>query len=151
MHDRQAALPLAVGRLDDTRKAKVGCSLLRLVDGRADAERRVRDPGLGQTVALLELRNRELGHLRRERMRQVVPRRDACGDRDGKVDPGRDDAPDLLRRRQPVDRRLVLDRDDRPPVRMTEPGRRRVTVDGDDVEVALGGRFEQPELPGSCP
>jgi hypothetical protein len=34
---------------------------------------------------------------------------------------------------------------------MTEPGRRRVTVDGDDIEVALGGRFEQPELPGSCP
>jgi hypothetical protein len=34
---------------------------------------------------------------------------------------------------------------------MTEPGRRRVTVDGDDVEVALGSRFEQPELAGACP
>ena len=111
----------------------------------------MRDAGLGQAVALLELRNRELGHLRLERMRQVVPRRDACGDRDRKVDPGSDDAADLLRRRQPVDRRLVLDRDDRPPVRMTESGRRRVTVDGDDVEAALGGRFEQPELPGACP
>jgi hypothetical protein len=34
---------------------------------------------------------------------------------------------------------------------MTEPGRRRVTVDGDDVKAALGRSFEQPELPGARP
>ena len=151
VHDRQAALPLAVGRLDHARKAELGRGLDRLVDGRADAEGRVRDARLGQALALLELRDRELGHLRLERMGKVVSRGDACRDRDREVDPRSDDAADLLRRGQPVDRRLVLDRHDRPPVRMAEPGRRRITVDGDDVEAALGSRFEQPELPGARP
>ena len=71
--------------------------------------------------------------------------------RDRKVDSGSDDTADLLRCGKPVDRRLVLDRHDRAPVRMAEAGRRRIAVDGDDVEAALGGRFEQPELPGACP
>jgi hypothetical protein len=34
---------------------------------------------------------------------------------------------------------------------MAEPRRRRIAVDGDDVEPTLGGRLEQPELPGACP
>ncbi len=135
----------------DARKAERRGSVNRLVGGRADAEGRVRDARLGQALALLELRDRELGHLRLERMRKVVSRGDACGDRDRKVDPGSDDTADLLRRGEPVDRRLVLDRHDRAPVRMTETGRRRITVDGDDVEATLGGRFEQTELPRACP
>jgi hypothetical protein len=84
-------------------------------------------------------------------MGQVVPRRDACCDRDREVDPRSDDPTDPLSGSQPVDRRLVLDRHDRPPVRMAEPRRRRIAVDGDDVQAALGGRFEQPELPCARP
>jgi hypothetical protein len=84
-------------------------------------------------------------------MGQVVPRGDAGGDRNREVDPRSDDPIDPLRRSQPVDRRLVLDRHDRPPVRIAEPGRCRIAVDSDDVQAALGSSFEQPELPDTRP
>ena len=41
---------------------------------------------------------------------------------------------------------LVLGRDDRAAVRVTEPGRVGIAVDGDHVQVALVRGGEQPEL-----
>ena len=60
-------------------------------------------------------------------------------------------AVDVLRDREAVDLRLVLDGDDRPPVGVAEPGRRRVAVDRDHEEAATAGRFEEAELPRPCP
>ncbi len=69
----------------------------------------------------------------------------------GKVDAGRDHAVHLLGRRQPVDRRLVLDRHDRPPVRVAEARRGRIAIDRDHVEALVLGRLEQPELSRTRP
>jgi hypothetical protein len=41
---------------------------------------------------------------------------------------------------------LVLGRDDRAAVRVAEPGRVGIAVDGDDVEVAPPRRREETEL-----
>ena len=84
-------------------------------------------------------------------MRKVVTGRDARSQAHGEVDAGRDDAVDVLRGSQPVDRVLVLHGDDRPPVGETEARSRRIAIDGDDVHAALPGRLQQPELPGARP
>jgi hypothetical protein len=82
-------------------------------------------------------------------VRQADPVGDARGDRDRPVDPGRDDPVDVLRRDQPVDLRLVLDRDDRPAVGEAKAACGRVAIDGDDEQVPLTGGLEQTELAGS--
>ena len=80
-----------------------------------------------------------------------MPGRHARGQPDRKIDARRDDAVDPLRTREPVDRVLVLDGDDRPPVCIAKAGGRRITVDCDDVDAALPRRLEEPELPCARP
>ena len=48
--------------------------------------------------------------------------------------------------RQPLERRLVVGRDDGALVGVLEPDRLRVAIGGDHVEPAPVGRLEQPEL-----
>ena len=76
----------------------------------------------------------------RERMRQAEPLGDPGRDRDRVVGAGRDHAVDLLGPREPLDRRLVLDRDDRAPVGVAKAGRGRVAVGGDDGQARPRGR-----------
>jgi len=83
-------------------------------------------------------------------MRQSDPFCDARGDPDCPVCTRRDDPVHLARTREPVDRLLVLLRDDRALVGEDEAGRLRVAVDRDHLDVlpAAGG-LEQPELGGT--
>ena len=84
-------------------------------------------------------------------MRQAVALGDPCGDRDRPVDAGRDQPVDALRAGQTLDALLVLGRDDRPPVRVLEPGRGRVAIERDHEKTSLAGRREQAELSRSRP
>ena len=79
-------------------------------------------------------------------MRQSEPLGDPRCDRDRVVGAGRDHPGDLLGACQPVDRRLVLDRDDRAPVGVAEARRGGIAIDGDDAQVAPAGRREDAEL-----
>ena len=79
-------------------------------------------------------------------MRHPAAVRDARGNRDRPVDPGRDQPVDALGLRQPVDALLVLRGDERPPVGEGEPDRARVPVGGDDEEPVLAGGGEEAEL-----
>ncbi len=112
---------------------------------------RVRDAGLHEPLALTELRRGRLRRRRVERMRDTEPGGDAGGDGDGEVDPRRDDAVDALRTGEAVDRRLVLDGHDRPPVGEAKAGRTRIAIDGDHVQAEVVRRLEQPELRGPRP
>ena len=67
------------------------------------------------------------------------------------VGAGGDHAVDLLGACEPVDRRLVLDRDDRAAVGVAEPRRRGVAVGRDDVQPAGPRRREHAELGRSGP
>ena len=145
-HERQPLLTLAVGRLEDARIAKALGRGARLRQGRAELEARALDPRRREALALARLGRREQRGFRPDRMRKRQPFGDACGDRDREVDPRRDDPVDTLRRREPVDARLVLRRDDRPPVRVAEPGRGGIAVEGDHVKPPIAGGGEQPEL-----
>ena len=79
-------------------------------------------------------------------MRQREPLRDAGGGRDGMVGAGRDDPVDVLGAREPVDRRLVLDRDDRAAVGVAEARRGGVAVGRHDGQAAPPRRREDAEL-----
>ena len=113
--ERQPDGPLAgaVGRLDHDRIAELVRRRRNLVGRAADARARLREPGGGEALTLPLPRHRECRRIRRERMREAEPRRDARPDRDGVVAAGRDDAVGRLRAGEAVDRRLVLDRHDR--------------------------------------
>ncbi len=150
-HHRQAALSLAIRRLDHAGKAELLGRLLGVGRSGADTEGSVWDARLGEPLALAELRHRRLRHLRGQRMPKVVASRHARCEADGKVDARRDDALDPLRGGQPVDRVLVLDGDDRPPVGVAEAWSGRIAIDGDDVDTALLRRLQQPELPSARP
>jgi hypothetical protein len=79
-------------------------------------------------------------------MGQPEAGRNAGRDGDRPVDPRRDDAVNALRLRELSDRRLVLGRDDRAPVRVLEPGRLGIAITGDDEELAVTRRAQKPEL-----
>src|SRR5438105_10033909 len=79
-------------------------------------------------------------------MREAEALRDPGGDPDRVIRSGCDEAVHLLRAREPVDRRLVLDRDDRPPVGVAEARRRGVAVGRDDRQPAPPGGGEDSEL-----
>jgi hypothetical protein len=111
----------------------------------------MRDAGRGQPLALAKLRGRDLRDRRRERMRDREPLGRPRRDRDRIVDSRGDDAVDELGGGQPVDGGLVFHGHDRPPVGEAEPGGERIAVDGDDVQIAVAGRLEQPELCGPRP
>ena len=140
-HEGQSPLSLTVRRLDDERRLEL--DLLRRLD---DLPPRLRHPHLREPPALAQLRRRQHGRLRRDRVRKAEPLRDPRRDRHGPVDARRDHALDGLRPCQPLQRRLVLVRDDRPPVGEREPDRRRVAVGRDDEQPPLPGRLEQAEL-----
>ena len=107
-HERQPALALAVGSLDDARRD-------RLLE-----RARLRDEGSGEALPLSRLR----GHERRgrlvDRVRKPETRRHPGGDADRPVGSRRDDPVDALGAGEAVDRRLVLGRDERPLVRVRE-------------------------------
>ena len=140
------ALAAAVRRLDDDREAELGGGARRL-GGRAAGDRpRLREAGRREPLALAQAGDGERGRLRLQRVRQAEPLRDAGRDADGVVGAGRDEPVDLLGAREPVDRRLVLDRHDRPPVGVAEPGGGRVAVGRDEGQAAAAGRGQDPEL-----
>ncbi len=144
--EREPTLALAVGRLHDARKPEPFDRGARLAEALAELRLRLRHSRLGEALALTDLRGRQLRDLRRERMREREPLRDARGHRDGPVDPRRDHAVDPLGLGEPFDARLVLGRDDRPAVGERESRRGGIAVDRDHEEVERTGRLEQPEL-----
>jgi len=77
--------------------------------------------------------------------------RDTGSDRDRPVRARRDDPVEVERAREPLDRRLVLRRDDAAAIRQTEPDRARVPVRDRSPHASRPGRLEQPDLcrPGS--
>ena len=79
-------------------------------------------------------------------MGKPKPGRDACRDGDRPVDPGRDDAAQLLRRGEHPDGRLVLRGNDCAPVRALEARGAGIAVDGDDEEPTLARSPQQAEL-----
>ena len=79
-------------------------------------------------------------------MRDAEPHREPRGDPDRPVDPGRDHAVHPLGEGQPLDRGLVLDRDERPLVGEPEARGRRVAVERDHLEPAPARGLEQAEL-----
>ena len=120
-HERQPALPLPVGRLDDARR------------GRRSSSRR----GCGTPAASKRSRWRCFdvasgGRRGVDRVRQPHPLGDARRDPDRPVGAGRDDPVDALGLREPVDGRLVLGRDERPLVGVARsparPGRRSTAI-----------------------
>ena len=146
--EREPLLALQVGRLDDAREAELAPPRPAASDRLEQTRwRACGTPGLGEALALAELRRRRLrrraassgcGSPSRPAMRAAIAT--------GKSIPGATIAVDALRRREPVDRGLVLDGDDRAAVGEAEPRRARVAVDGDDVEAAIVRGLEQPEL-----
>ncbi len=107
-------------------------------------------PACREALALAQLGRDEERSLRRDRVLEAQPLGDARGNGDRPADPGSDHSVDPLRLGQPLDRRLVLDGDDRAPVRVAEPGRRGVAVDRDHEQAAPASRGEQPELGRTC-
>jgi hypothetical protein len=77
--------------------------------------------------------------------------RESCGDADRPVRAGRDDPSDPERADEPLDRRLVLGREDAAAIGEVEAGRRRIAVDHGDPEAARTRRLQQTELSGTCP
>ena len=124
-HEHEPLLALPVGRLDHARVAERAGRRLGVLQRRADDMPRVWHPGFGEALALAELRGREHRGRRVDRVRQHEPFRDPRRDRDRPVDSGRNEAVDPLGGGEPVELRLVLDRDDCATVGAGEPGRRR--------------------------
>ena len=85
-----------------------GSSSLAADDPRA----RLRDARLGEALALAQLVRREHRRLRRDRVRQPGALGDPRRDADRPVGAGRDDPVDLERADEPLDRGLVLGRED---------------------------------------
>ena len=116
------ALSRAVRRLDHDGVAELLCGLRHLRERAADERARLRDAGRHEPLALLLAGDGDLRRLGRERVRHAEPFRNAGGDRDGVVAAGSNDAVDVLGPREPLDRGLVLDRDDRAPVGIAKAG-----------------------------
>ena len=147
LDEGEALLALPVGRLDDDRAGD-----LRQPVVAADHPR----PRLGHTgrlepLALPQLVRREHGRLRRDRMRQPGVLGDPRGDAHRPVRPRGDDPVDPERAHEPLDRGLVLGREDAPPVGEREPGRARIAIDHAQPEAACTRRLEQTELSRAGP
>ena len=102
----QPALALPVGRLDDDGERELRAPRVELAARAARRPRRTPPAGAPSTSRSTAVR-------RGDRMRQADPLGDPRGDPDRPVGARRDDAVDLARPREPVDRLLVLGRDDR--------------------------------------
>ena len=148
-NERQPLLTLPVGRLDD-QDGTVCCK--PVLGPRDDVPARLGHAGLREALALLLLGDGEArGRCASIGCGRPMALGDARGDPDRPVDPGRDHALDALGVGEALDALLVLGRDDRPPVRVLEPGRRRVAVERDHEEPPLAGCREQAELRGPGP
>ena len=79
-------------------------------------------------------------------MRQRESLGNTCGDRHRPVDPRRNQPLDPLGTGQPLDARLVLGREDRAPVGVAEPRRRRIAVDRDHMQVTRPRCGQEAEL-----
>ncbi len=79
-------------------------------------------------------------------MRQAQALGDPCRDRDRPVDSRGDQPVDALGAREALDAGLVLRGDDRAAVGVAESRRRRVAVDGDDVQVTRARSGQQTQL-----
>jgi hypothetical protein len=150
-HEHEPLLALPVGRLDHARVAERAGRRPGVLRRCADDMPRVWHPGFREAFALAELRGREHRGRGVDRVRQHEPFRDPRRDRDRPVDSGRNEAVDPLGGGEPVELRLVLDRDDCAAVCAGEPGRRGIAVGGDHVEAARTCGLEQPELSGPGP
>jgi hypothetical protein len=104
----------------------------------------VLDAGSLEPVALAQLRDRDRRRPRLQRVREREPLRDARGDRDRPVRTGRDHAVDPLGLGEPVERGLVLARDQRAPVGERERRSGRIAVGRDHDQAALARGLEQP-------
>ena len=135
-HEREPALALAVGSLDDARRHRL---LERLG---------LRHAGGGEALPLSRLGRHECGSRRVDRMRKPEPRCHPGGDADRPVGARRDDPVDALGAGQAVDARLVLRRDERPLVRVGEAGRRRIAIDRDHEQITLSRCAQEPDLRG---
>jgi hypothetical protein len=82
-------------------------------------------------------------------MRQGCALGDAGRDRDRPVGARRDEPVDVECGDEPLDRRLVLRREDAAAVGVPEPGRRGIAVDDGDPQVEAVRRLEEAELRGA--
>ena len=133
-------LTLAVGRLDDGRHRAALLGLAR------ELPAWLRNARLGEELTLPQLRDRERGRAGESGCGSPILFGHARGDRHRPVDPGGDDAFHALGACEALDALLVLGGDDRPPVRVPEPGRRGIAVERDHEQAPLAGRREQAEL-----
>jgi hypothetical protein len=143
-HEREALLALSVGRLDDQRR------LQRQLAVRDDLPARLGHSGLRESLSLAELVCRERRRCGRDWMRQAELRGHARRNGDRPVGARGDHSVGRERRREPLDRRLVLGRDDATAVGERKPGRRGVAVDDRRPDAVRPRSFEQPELRRTC-
>ena len=135
-HERAGAAALAVGRAHEAGHSD------HLVRRGHHLPACLRHSRLGKPLALAQLRGREHGGLRRERVRQAQPRRDPRRRADRRVRAGADHAVDALRLGQSLERGLVVHGDDRPPVGVGESGSGGVAIDRDHEQPAGARSFE---------
>ncbi len=146
LNEREPALALAVGGLDDAGEGRLRRDVVR-----ADhVPLGLRHAGLVQPLALSELVRRQRGGPGGHRMRQPGALGDPCGDADRPVGSRGDDPVDRERADEAFDRGLVLDREDAPAVGEPKPRSRRIAVDDGEPEAARARRLEQPELCRPC-
>ena len=111
----------------------------------------MRHAGLGERLALTQLRRGERADAGVDRVRQPEALRDPRRDAHRPVCTGRDEAVDAAGPREALDRLLVLAREHRPLVGEREADRLRVPVDRDHVHVAARPRsLEEAELGRPC-
>ena len=84
-------------------------------------------------------------------MRQPGPLGNPRRDPDRPVRARRDDAVDPERPDEPLDRRLVLGRENAAAIGEPEPGSTGIAIDHGDPEAARTRRLEQTELSGTGP
>ena len=145
LDERQPLLPLPVGRLHDDGAVDLG----RLVAAADDPPPRLRHARLGEPLALAELVRREHRRLPARSGAAARPaRRSRAATPTGQSVPGEMIPSIPSAADQPLDRRLVLGREDAAAVGEPEAGRGRIAVDDGDPEAARARRLEQPELCG---
>ena len=143
---RQPYLALPVRRLDDARRLHDG----QRVPRRHHPPPRLRHARLVEPLALAHFVDRQHRRLRRQRMRQSGALGDPRRQSDRPVGSRRDQPLDAEGSDEPVDRSLILRRQDAAPIGETEAGRGGVPVDDGEPDPASASRLEQPELCRPC-
>ncbi len=141
-NERQALLSLAIRRLDH----HGACHLRQVVAAADDPRPGLRHARLGQPLALAKLVRHQNGGGGVDRARQAGPLGNAGGDAHRPVRARGDDPFDPERADEPLDRGLVLGREDAAAVGEPEARSGRVAVDDAEPDARLAGAFEQAEL-----